>query len=460
MATLLRVPEVAAGATEATLAEWLVRENDAFSTGDPLVTLETDKALVEVAAEADAVLLRTLVPGGTTVEVGAPVALLGDESERGADTDRLLAELGVAGAAAAPAAPAQAVPAPGPAGAAPAITESAAAAPAVPAPAPPAPADGARIFSSPLARRILREAGLTLDQVQGTGPNGRVVRRDAERAAAEARRAAATPNPAATPPTVPWPAAAPAPEPTAPEPPAAPRATARPSAAHHPAPHEEIPHSRLRRAIASRLTASKRDVPHFYLRRTATVDGLLDLRRRLNEVSPQRISVNDLVLKAAARAHETVPDANVIWTDEHMLRFTAADISVAIASERGLVTPVLRDVGALSPGSIARQVAAYAERANAGTLRQEDLEGGSLTVTNLGMFGVEEFSAIVNPPQSMILAVGAARPEPVAGPDGITVATRMTLTLSVDHRAVDGALAARWMTALTGALEEPLRLLA
>ncbi len=215
----------------------------------------------------------------------------------------------------------------------------------------------------------------------------------------------------------------------------------------------------MRRAVAARLTASKQDVPHFYLRRTAVIDELLALRGKLNEVAPRKISVNDLVVKAAACAHEAVPEANVIWSGEYLLKFATADIAVAVASERGLVTPVLRDAAAAAPGVIARRIKAYAERADAGTLRQDELEGGSLTVTNLGMYGVDEFSAIINPPQSMILAVGAGRPEPVVIDGELDVATRLPLTLSVDHRAIDGALAARWMAALVDALEQPLRLL-
>ncbi|GHJ38488.1 dihydrolipoamide acetyltransferase family protein [Streptomyces sp. TS71-3] len=439
MATLLRVPEVAAGATEAVLAEWLVPEKGSFSTGDPLVTLETDKALVEVEAENDAILLRVLVPNGTTIEVGAPMALLGDPAERDADPDHLLAELGVTSATTPPAIE---PPATGPLAQEPPTTP--------PTPVPPAaPAGGDRVFSSPLARRILREAGLSTDHVRGTGPNGRIVRRDAERAVEEARRAKATSETQAAPPLA---------VPTGPSaPPVTPTAVAVPTWS---AGVEQVPHSRLRRAVAERLTASKREVPHFYVRRTVVIDDLLGLRRRLNEVAPRKVSVNDLVVKAAACAHEAVPEANAVWTDEHMLRFTSSDVSVAIASGRGLVTPVLRDVGALAPSAIARQVRSYAERADAGTLRQEDLEGGSLTVTNLGMFGVEEFSAIINPPQSMILAVGAARPEPVVVDGEVTVATRMALTVSVDHRAIDGALAARWMTALVENLEQPLRLMA
>jgi pyruvate dehydrogenase E2 component (dihydrolipoamide acetyltransferase) len=433
MATLLRVPEVAAGATEAVLSEWLVQENTPYKTGDPIVVLETDKALVEVAAESDAVILRALVPGGTTVEVGAPMALVGEASETGADIEHLLVELGVSTGptdgeqtpAAPPGTPPDAQAAP------PVTTES----------------EGARVFISPLARRILREAGLTVDQVRGTGPNGRIVRRDVERAVEEARASAV---PAAS---------VPAPEPVAAElEPAEPVRTASPqpqAAGFH-----DIPHTRLRRAVASRLTASKQTVPHFYIKRTARIDALLALRKQLNEVSPQKISVNDLVIAAVAVAHQAVPDANVIWTDEGMRQFDSVDVAVAIASQRGLVTPVLSAVERMSPSAIAREVKAYVQRANEGTLQQGDLEGGSLTVTNLGMYGVDEFSAIINPPHSAILAVGAGRPAPVVVDGTVDVATEMTLVHSVDHRAIDGALAAQWMEALVGALEQPLRLVA
>jgi pyruvate dehydrogenase E2 component (dihydrolipoamide acetyltransferase) len=435
MATLLRLPEVAAGATEAVLSEWLVKENTPYRTEDPIVVLETDKALVEVAAESDAVILRALVPNGSTVEVGAPIALLGDESEIGADVEQLLAELGVSAGPTdrepAPATPPEASPSAQEAPVPPVTTES----------------ENARVFISPLARRILKEAGLTTDQVRPTGPHGRIVRRDVERAVEEARASAAAAEP------VPAPA-----QPAPVEPVPAPVRTASPQP--QTAGFRDIPHTRLRRAVASRLTASKQTVPHFYLKRTARIDDLLALRKQLNEVSPQKISVNDLVIAAVAVAHQAVPDANVIWTDEGMRQFESVDIAVAIASERGLVTPVLSAVERMSPSAIAREVKAYVQKANQGSLQQGDLEGGSLTVTNLGMYGVDEFSAIINPPHSAILAVGAGRPAPLVVDGTVQVATQMTLVLSVDHRAIDGALAAQWMEALVGALEQPLRLVA
>jgi pyruvate dehydrogenase E2 component (dihydrolipoamide acetyltransferase) len=420
MATLLRVPEVAAGATEAVLSQWLVNENTPFTTGDPIVVLETDKASVEVEAERDAVILRTLVPNGSVVEVGSPMALLGDESERGNDVDKLLAELGVTSAST-PKEPPKRRELPEPAG----RQEN----------------GTTRIFVSPLARKILKEAGLTADQVRGTGPNGRIVRRDVEVAVAQARQAE-------TPPVEPRQA-----EPVVTVEPARPESAA--GTGFH-----DVPHSRLRRAVANRLTASKQIIPHFYVKRTARIDALLALREQLNDVSPTKISVNALVLRAVAVAHQAVPEANVVWTEEALRQFGSVDVAVAIASERGLVTPVLRGVEKLSPAAVASEVKTYVRQANEGKLQQRDLEGGSISVTNLGMYGVEEFSAIINPPHSAILAVGAGLPAPVVVDGKVEVVTQLALVLSVDHRAIDGALAARWMAVLVQALEEPLRLVA
>jgi pyruvate dehydrogenase E2 component (dihydrolipoamide acetyltransferase) len=227
-----------------------------------------------------------------------------------------------------------------------------------------------------------------------------------------------------------------------------------------PAPYREVPHSRVRRAIAARLTASKQSIPHFYVKRTARIDALLDLRRRLNEVSPQKISVNDLLLRAVAVTHVAVPEANAIWTDDAVRLFDSVDVAVAIAAERGLITPVLRDVQNAAPSAIARQTREFVRLAGEGKLAQRDLEGGSIAVTNLGMYGVEEFAAIINPPQSAILAVGAAVPAPVVADGAVEVATVLTLVLSADHRVIDGALAARWIDVLVTTLQEPLRLLA
>ena len=427
MAELLPVPEVAAGATEVVISEWLVKQGDHVAAGTPVALIETDKAAVEVEAETDATLLRILADAGSHVEVGAPMALLGTAAEVGRDTDALLTALGVTAAA---------VGSPGTA------ESDASGQRETPAPAPPH-ADQAqqRLFISPLARKMLREAGLSADGIAGTGPNGRIRRVDVQAAISAARQQApAQPTETAV---------------TA----QAARETAVPaSAATSQGRWTEVPHSRLRRAIASRLTQSKQDIPHFYVRRTVRLDALLDLRTQLNGASPVRLSVTDFLIRAIAVAHTQVPDANVVWTDEALRRFDTVDVSVAIASERGLVTPVLRAVEKNSLSAISAQVKAFVEQANAGRLQQKDLEGGSIAISNLGMYGVDEFTAIINPPQSAILAVGAARPAVQVVNGQPAVVTAASLVLSADHRAIDGALAARWMAALVESLETPIRL--
>ncbi|MGW4057715.1 dihydrolipoamide acetyltransferase family protein [Amycolatopsis sp. NPDC004747] len=387
MVALLRVPEVAAGETQAVLAQWLVTPGVEFAAGEAIALLETDKAAVEVEAEAGAQLLRTLAEPGTTVEVGAPIAVLGAPSERD-DVDGFLAASGLTG--------------------------------------PVRTSEPTRVFSSPLARKMLKEAGISPDVGTGTGPNGRIVRRDVERVITETRES----------PDVPAVVAAPASE-----------------------AFTELPHSRLRTAIANRLTVAKQTVPHYYLRRTARVDRLLGLRRELNAVSPVKISVNDLVVRALAAGYRAVPEANVTWTEQNLRQYARVDLGVAIASTRGLVTPVLHDVLGTAPGEVAARVRDFAARADEGRLRQHELEGGVATVSNLGMYGVDEFAAIVNPPQSAILAVGAAKPAPFVVDGAIEVGTSLALTLSVDHRAVDGALGARLLDAVVRALENPMSLL-
>lgn len=403
MPELLLVPEVAAGATEVVLSEWLVADGASFAAGDPIAVIETDKAIVEVEAETGATLLKALVAGGTTVGVGAPMALLGDAADVGGDADAMLAALGAADTATADVAVPDVEP--------------------VETPLP-----SSRTFVSPIARKLLREAGVPLEGITGTGPNGRIVRRDVEAALADD---SAPQNSQLD----------------APELPA--RVAESPSSA---------PHSRLRKAIAARLTESKATVPHFYLKRTADLGKLVKLRAELNEVSPTRLSVNDFLIRAIAVAHAKVPDANVIWTEEALRSFAHVDVAVAIASAKGLVTPVLRQVEASSLSAISTQVKAFAEQADAGRLQQRDLEGGTISISNLGMFGVDEFAAIINPPHSAILAVGAARETAVVRKGKVKAATTVDLVLSVDHRAIDGALAAQWMAALVDALEHPLQL--
>ena len=478
MARLLRMPEVAANTLEATLSEWLLAEDAEFADGDAIATVETDKAAVEVPADGAGVLVRTLVGPGTTVAVGAPMALIAAPGETVADVDATLAELGGTAAPAtvddpdAPvrlagqtpptevsgppdAAPPDAAPpdaagpdaagpdaAPpdsgplrvGPPGMAPAEAGPRAGAPAAAAAEGAASNGGpARIMSSPLARRLVREHGLRLEDLTGTGPGGRIVRDDVRRAVA-ARELANASSPA--------------------------RPEGRP---HHPqrtVGWEDVPHTRMRRAIAGRLAESNREAPHFAIRGTARVDDLLALRAQLNSGDGQRISVNDLVVAAVARSHARLPEMNVVWTPDAVRRYAAVDVGIAVATERGLVTPVLRAVETRTVSSIARDAADLTERARAGALRQDELEGGTITVSNLGGYGVEEFTAVLNPPQAAILAVGAARKEAVVDGDALAVATVLHVTLTVDHRPVDGALAARWMAAFIALLEDPLRILA
>jgi pyruvate dehydrogenase E2 component (dihydrolipoamide acetyltransferase) len=410
MPELLLVPEVAAGATEVVIADWLVQPGTDYTAGDAIAVIETEKAVVEMEAPQGGTLLKALVEPGATIEVGRPMALVGSSSDVGTDLDAALAALGHG------APPAAAAPAPPAVAPAPEQTD------VREAPAPPA-----RVFASPLVRKLLREAGLTTDGLVGTGPRGRIRKRDVEGLIAASRAAEV-------------PATDPPPAPTD-------------------GPWTDVPHSRLRRAIARRLTESKQDVPHFYVRRSVTLDPLLELRRQLVESTGTKVSVNDFLIKAIAAAHQQVPEANVIWTDEAMRRFDHVDISVAIASGRGLVTPVLRHVETSSLSAISRQVKAFVEQADAGTLQQRDLEGGSITLSNLGMYGVDEFSAIINPPQSAILAVGAGRPTAVVEDGQVVVRTVAELVLSADHRAIDGALAAQWTGALVEALHRPLSLL-
>ncbi|MFI6577924.1 dihydrolipoamide acetyltransferase family protein [Nocardiopsis sp. NPDC050513] len=415
MADVVRMPRIAADTAELVLQEWVVAEGGAVTAGEAVATVETDKAVVDVEAEGDGVLLRALVPAGTRVRPGEPIAVVGAVGEQAPAPDTFPDEAAVRGEA------------PGPK-AAPAGPESGHGAGAE---------AGARVFASPLARRIAREAGIALSEVDGSGPRGRIRRADVE-AAVETTRSARTAEAASAAPPV-----------------AAPPAAPTPAAAY-----TEIPHTRLRRAAAARLTESKRTAPHFYLRGTARVDRLTALRERLNaEGAGTRVSVNDLVVKAAARALVLEPGLNTTWTDTATRVHSSADVAVAVATDAGLVAPVLRDVDHRSVGAVAAAVRDLTDRASAGRLRQDELEGGTLTVTNLGMFGTEEFAAIINPPHAAILAVGAARREPVVEDGAVVAGTVMRCTLSADHRPVDGVAAARWMRAFLDLLENPLRIL-
>ncbi len=433
MATTIRMPEVLANVTEAAVQKWLVAPGDAIAVGQPFAEIETEKAVVEYTAETAGTVLELLIKEGDNVDVGAPIAIVGEAGE------------------VAPASPAADSSAAEPSAAAPAA-EPAVTAPASTADAPQAaPAaqptqnsadpgreahPGSRRFISPLVRRLAREHHLDLSTVTGSGPDGRIVRRDVEALVAGAPAVA----PAAS-------APADAPAPAAP----ATGTVAEP---------ELIPHSRMRTTIARRLTESKSTVPHFYLTADCRVDRLLELRREINAIDGIKISVNDLVVKAVAAAFADVPEANTTWSDEGRLRHRTADIAIAVSLDDGLVTPVVRGVESLTVTALSAAIGDLAVRAREGRLKQHEIEGGSFAVSNLGMFGTQAFSAIINPPHAGILAVGAARQAPVVVDGALEVGSVMTVTLSADHRVMDGALAARWLAAFVSRIENPVSILA
>lgn len=417
MATKIKLPEVAAGATHAVISSWLVSVGDTITVGQQLAEIETDKAVVELLAEEAGTVLQLIGNPGDEMEVGSTIAVVGAPGESVDET---------APTAAAVEAPVveQAAPA------APIATPT-----AVPAaePAPAVSVDGARLAVSPIARKIARENNLDLGTITGTGPGGRVVKRDVLVAAQ-----AGTSAPA----------------------PAMPESSSKALASQeYSSTYSTVPHTSMRKAIARRLTESKSTVPHFYLNADCQVDELLNLRKKINESSPIKISVNDMVVRAVAAAFMDVPEANVVWTPDAMMKYESVDISIAVSTDGGLLTPVLRGVEKRSLSNIAGTILDLADRSRAGKLRQEELEGGSFAITNLGMFGTSSFSAIINPPQSGILAVGAASARAVVVDGEITVANIMSVTLSADHRAVDGALAAKWLAAFKTRIENPLTML-
>ena len=414
MASVVRMPSVLAGATEAAIASWLVAPGDTVTVGDPLAEIETEKAIVEYGAEEAGVVGRIVLAAGEVGEIGAPIAVLVKDGETDADIDAALG--GEASAAVAASAPVAA------AGSAAQRPDGGQVTQAV---------SRTRIFASPIVRKIARETGVDLAAIAGTGPNGRIVRRDLERLAGQRRRTAG--------------------EAGQPD-----RAAPQPAAAQASASDRLIPHTPIRRAIARRLTESKATIPHFYMTTECVVDELTGLRKRINETAAVQVSVNDFVIMAVAAAFQDVPEANVTWSEEGLVAHASVDVSIAVATDGGLVTPVLRALEAKRLSVIAAEAQSIAQRARDRRLLQHELEGGVFSISNLGMFGTLEFSAIINPPQSGILAVGAARPQAVVVDGEVTVADVMRCTLSVDHRAIDGALAARWLAAFTARIQDPL----
>ena len=411
MATLICMPEVAANATQVTLQTWIKKEGEVVAVGDCLAEIETDKAIVEFNADRAGVMGPTLIQAGQEVEVGSPIGVLLDVGETSVNVSALLAKTG--DNASVPQLPN------------PSTSEPA---------APPTLLSGSkvtpshRVFVSPLARRLAKQRGIDLNTLIGSGPNGRIVKRDIE-----AGSAAVVSSPVMTQPS-----------------------TVSPSTLGD---YTEVPHSGMRRTIARRLTESKSTIPHFYLSVDCRMDRLMSLRSEINTAMPRKISVNDFIVRAVAVALREVPQANVGWTENAMRQYTQADIAIAVSTDFGLITPIVRAADRKSLSMISQEIADLAERARASQLRPDEYQGGSFSVSNLGMFGVSEFSAIINPPQAAILAVGMTQQVPVVEDGAVKIASVMRCTLSVDHRAIDGALAAQWLAAFKRLLENPLSML-
>ncbi len=422
------MPALSPTMTEGNLAKWLMNEGDTVSAGDVIAEIETDKATMEVEAVDEGVLGKILVPDGTEgVQVNQPIALLLEEGE----DEGALKGYSAGGVKESAPAPAPAVK----------PAESKAPPPAAPA-TPPAAADkGARVVASPLARRMAQQAGIDLGGVKGTGPNGRIVKADID----GAMSGGAMPGGIA--PIV----AAPLAAPTGPG--------ARASAEALGMRYTLQPNSNVRKVIARRLSESKQTVPHFYLTVDCEIDDLLAARKRINEEHGLKISVNDIVIKAAAMALKKVPAANASWDDEGILLYDHADISVAVATPAGLITPIVKAAEGKGLEAISAEMKDLAGRAREGKLKPEEFQGGTFSVSNLGMFGIREFSAIINPPQGCILAVGAGEQRAVVKNGELAVATVMSCTLSVDHRVVDGAVGAEFMATFKRLIENPLAML-
>ncbi|CAI9120827.1 pyruvate dehydrogenase complex dihydrolipoamide acetyltransferase [Brytella acorum] len=419
MAIEILMPALSPTMTEGTLARWLKKEGEAVSAGDVIAEIETDKATMEVEAVDEGILGRIFVPEGTEgVAVNAPIAVLVEEGE--------------------------AVPeASGSAGAAPKKAEAPVGTDAVStgtvadtSKAKPDVSEGGRVIASPLARRIARKAGLALETLNGSGPRGRIVRRDVEKAL-EAGSGKTVPAEKTT---------------VSVAPPVDAGGVAR------------VPHSSIRKVIARRLTEAKQSVPHFYVAMDIELDALLALRSQLNAASPSegegafKLSVNDMLIKAVALALRVVPGVNVSFAENEMIQYEDVDISVAVSIPDGLITPIIRQADRKSLREISSEAKALIKKARSGKLRPEEFQGGTFSISNMGMFGVKEFSAIINPPQAGILAIAAGEKRAVVRGDQLAIATVMTATLSVDHRAVDGALGAEWLGALRDIVQNPYRL--
>ncbi|MFT8674275.1 MAG: pyruvate dehydrogenase complex dihydrolipoamide acetyltransferase [Acetobacter sp.] len=418
MATEILMPALSPTMTEGKLARWLKKEGDAIASGDVVAEIETDKATMEVEAVDEGILGRILVPEGAEgVAVNAPIAILVAQGEavpeKPSSTPKAAQSSTESVSAPAPAAP----------------TPAATATPAAAQPKAVAEATGGkRLAVSPLARRIARQKGLDLSTIKGSGPNGRIVKHDVETAVpAPAQAGQASPAPV-------------------------------------PGGSRTIPHTTMRKVIARRLAESKATVPHFYVSADVQLDALLALRSQMNALSPAegpnafKLSVNDMLIKAAAVALKRVPEVNATYTDEAMILHEDADISIAVSLDDGLITPIVRQADRKSLKDISLEAKGLISRARAGKLKPEEFQGGTFSLSNMGMYDVKDFNAIINPPQAAILAIAAGKKQAVVVNDELKIATVMTVTLSVDHRAVDGATAAKWLSAFQAAVQSPLSL--
>ena len=443
------MPALSPTMTEGNLAKWHKKVGDSVKAGDVVAEIETDKATMEVEAVDEGVIGELVVPEGAQgVKVNAVIARLLEEGEDAAS-------LKSAPKPAAQPAPAAAAPAPKPAAPAP---QAAAPAPA-PQPAPatkPAPVAAAaapsanghdRSLASPLARRMAAQAGLDITRINGSGPHGRVVKADVEMALKGGAPAARAPSPAARPGAAPAPVMAPS------------LGMAQVAALAGNAPYSPVPNGNMRRTIARRLTEVQQSVPVFYLTMDCEIDALLKARADVNAQVESKVSVNDFVIKAAALALRKVPAVNASWSEEAVLRWNSVDVSVAVALEDGLITPILRNADQKGLAQISAEMKDLAARAKANKLKLEEFQGGTFSISNLGMYGVSEFTAVINPPQSCILAVAAGEQRAVVKNGQLAVATVMSCTISCDHRVVDGATAAQFMGAFRKFIEAPVTML-
>ena len=402
------MPALSPTMEEGTLTKWLVKEGDIVSSGDLLAEIETDKATMEFEAVDEGVISKIMIAEGTEgVKVNAVIAVLLEDGESAGD---------ISASAATPAA----------------------------APAAPAAKDGNRVFASPLARRIAADKGIDLKTMSGSGPRGRIVKADVEGASAAPAAVSAAAPTAAT-----MPASASA------------EAVAKMYADRE---YTEIPLNGMRKTIAARLTEAKQTVPHFYLRRDINLDALLSFRGELNKQLAARdvkLSINDFIIKACALALQSVPDANAVWAGDRVFNLKPSDVAVAVAIEGGLFTPIIKDAEIKSLSALSAEMKDLATRAKDRKLAPHEYQGGSFAISNLGMFGIDNFDAVINPPHGAILAVGAGKKKAIVGPDGdLIVATVMSVTLSVDHRVIDGALGALLLNAIVDNLENPMGMLA